>query len=540
MPALLGRLAERMAQISGASAAGILLLDEEEQVLRPGAYYGYGDEDLRGLRIPLGQGFAGRVAAERRPLAIPDVSRDSTLLNQSIRRRGIQSLLGVPIAVEGKVLGVAHVDRMERHNFTQSEVLRLSAMAAQAALGIQHAILYDRLRAANDQLAAANRKLETLIGTIPAGVAILEAPSGRVVSANAAAEQLWGHRPVLGAALEDLPAAYGLYRPNGDFYHWRSTPMARSLHSGQTMLGEDVLLRRADGRAYTVLVSSAALRDASGCIDGAVVIFQDTSGVELERVKDQFVSVTAHELYTPLTVIKGTAQLLERKAQQYGINGEVTEGLEAIIGRTNVMSHMLQKLADASQLQLAPLRLRRSPTDLVAISRLAIQRFQPTTRAHEIVLASKLERLVGYWDRDRLGRVLANLLENAIKYSPGGGRVEVSIRRVRQGTRQGDECVAPYRRWVVVRVKDEGLGIPKEEQCHLFQRFYRAGPANYQESSGLGLGLYIANRIVTAHGGRMHVESAVGHGSRFFFTLPMESALESECGGPPEAGESCS
>jgi signal transduction histidine kinase len=518
---LLARLAERMTQASGAACGAILLFDRRTEALRPGAYYGYGDEDLSGLVVPLGKGFAGRVAAERRPIQIFDVLRERNIINQSIRRRGIRSLLGVPIAVEGQLLGVAHVDRLDLHEFSPREVRRLSAMAAQAALGIHYAVLYTELKASNAELAQTNRKLQAVVGTIPTGVAILDAPAGRVISANVVAERLWGHRAQPNVTLEDMPAAYGLFRLNGDPYFWRNTPMARSLREGETVLGEDMLLRRADGQESTVIVSSAPLHDSTGRVEGAVVVFQDTSGLELERAKDQFVAVTAHELFTPLTVIKGMAQLLERKWQADGQDGQVGAALNIIVGKTDLMAQLLQKLADASELQLSPLELRRRPVDLVALTRQTVQRFRPGNAKVEIVVSSKEERLVGDWDRDRVRRVLLNLLDNAVKYSPDGGQIEVAIRLTNKSSAD-PSCRLPGSRWAVVRITDHGLGISPEQQAHLFQRFYRAGPAQYQESPGLGLGLYIANRMVVAHGGRMHVRSAPGRGSRFFFALPLD------------------
>jgi signal transduction histidine kinase len=118
--------------------------------------------------------------------------------------------------------------------------------------------------------------------------------------------------------------------------------------------------------------------------------------------------------------------------------------------------------------------------------------------------------------------VLTNLIENAIKYSPDGGRVEVSVTRVAGHHPFERQNGANKREWAVVRVKDHGQGIPRDQQPHLFRRFYRAGLASYPESSGLGLGLYISNRIVAAHSGQMTVESVEGEGSTFAFALPLD------------------
>ncbi len=522
--ALLSRLVERMAQVSGAATAAILLLDEDEGTLRPGAYYGLAAAEAKDFRVPLGQGFGGRVAAERRPLALLDVQEDATLLNPHLRRQGVRSMLGVPLLVGDRLLGVAHVDHLDVHDFSPRETRRLQGMAAQAALAIHHAQLHEQLAAANRQLAAANQRLATIIANIPAGVAIFEAPSGRAVSANQAAESLWGHPLVPEAGLAELPVAYGLYRPNGELMAWEESPVARSLRQGETVLGEETLLRRRDGKEYLVLASSAPLLGSDGNIEGAVAIFQDTSGMELEKVKDEFVAVTAHELFTPLTIIKGTAQLLARKLVRADCDDELAAGLRLIDGRANWMTYLIQKMIDAAELQLGPLPLRYGWVDLVALAKGAARRFQATTDKHQIVVLSEHERLLGFWDKERLDRVFANLVENAVKYSPNGGRIEIEIVRSEGRNPLAPLATADGRAWALVRVSDQGVGIPREQQAHLFRRFYRAGSERYQETAGLGLGLYICNRYVAIHGGQMHLDSEVGKGSTFYFSLPLECA----------------
>ena len=523
---LLRRLTARIVQNMGATAGAILLYDVDEQVLKPGFYYGYGELDMSTVRVPLGRGFAGRVAAERQPVAIDDLAQGATLVNPSIRKRGIRAMAGVPIMVGDNLLGIAHVDRIDVHHFGTREVRYLAGMAAQAALAIQRATLHQQLAAANRELASANQRLQTVIETIPAGVVILDAEEGRVTSANLAAERVWGCSPSPEAGFANLQRRYGFHHPNGEPYDWQELPMVRSIRDGQTVAGEEMVVRRTDGKELLALVSSAPLQDVEGNVRGAVVVFQDTSSMALERIKDEFVSVTAHELFTPLTIIKGTAQLLSRRVESEEGNAELLEALQTIDGQANWMVHLLQKLADASELRLNTPRLRRSPTDLVWLARLTARRFQATTDKHDIVLSSEVDKIVGLWDKDRINRVMANLVENAIKYSPQGGRVKIEVRLTDSNAAPDDRAKSSTgeRRWALVRVVDHGIGIAKEEQAHLFRRFYRAGPSQYQEAAGLGLGLYIANRIVASHGGHMGVASEPGRGSSFYFTLPLHEA----------------
>lgn len=523
MDDLLDRLVTRMVEVSHASVGGILLLDEAKGLLRPGAYHGLSNRDLGNLEIPLGEGFAGRVAVERRPIAISGVQVDFTVVNPYLRERGVRSMLGVPIAVGDRLLGVAHVDRLDNHIFTPVEITRLQGMAAQAALAIYHALLHRQLESANQQLATANQRLHGVISAIPAGVLILDAPHGNVLIANAAAQRMWAHPVSSRGGIAKLQSSLGLYHLSGEPYEPLELPMVRALQKGETTVGEEVVVRQPDGAETIALLSSAPLLGSDGVPEGAVAVFQDTSNLELERLKDQFVSVTAHELFTPLTVVKGTAQLLMRRLNEQGdADGIVVDGLRAIDGRANWMTYLLRKLVDAAELQMGPLNLRRGRVDLVLLAEAVCRRLQLTTGKHEIVCLTNASRLIGLWDRDRLDRVLANLLENAIKYSPNGGRVEVHVDTVYQADPFDPSVGGDGRRWALISVKDTGLGIPRAQQAYLFRRFYRAGPAEYQPSSGLGLGLYISNRIVAAHGGRMTLESEEGQGTTFTFALPVQ------------------
>lgn len=519
---LLDRLLKQVVGVSEADYGSIMLLDETFGVLRPGACHGVGNQANHDAVIEVGRGLVGRIAETRRPATTADASREPASGDFPLCHTTAGSMLGIPIMAEDRLLGVMHVGRRTVRPFSLVDVERMEGIGAQVALAISRALLHRELAAANADLLTANRRLQTVIDTIPAAVAIFEATNGCVISANRAAEELWGHRPVPEAGFAELQAAYGLHHPNGEPVSWYDLPMIRSIDRGENVLGEELLVRQEGGKELLVLVSSAPLRDTDGRIEGAVAIFQDTSGMKLEQLKDEFVAVTAHELFTPLTTIKGAAQLLERKLEARA-DGEVLEALKAIDARTDLMSYLLKKLIDAAELQTGPLELCTRTTDLAGLAAKVVRRFQSMTNRHEIVLFTDDKPVIGQWDKNRVERVLANLVENAIKYSPDGGRVEVEVKPTRlRNPLETTAAGAGDRPYAMVRVSDQGIGIPKREQSHLFRRFYRAGPANYQESSGLGLGLYIANRIVTAHGGHICVESEPGAGSSFYFTLPME------------------
>ena len=161
--------------------------------------------------------------------------------------------------------------------------------------------------------------------------------------------------------------------------------------------------------------------------------------------------------------------------------------------------------------------MNTTQTDLVALTSHVIEQLQITTR-HEISLSSAAPQINVNMDENRIEQVLYNLISNAIKYSPEGSAVKVELRV------DGSE--------VVCAVSDSGIGIPQGEQGMLFNRFYRASNASASSISGIGLGLYISSGIIEQHGGRMWVDSQVGHGSSFYFSLPL--VQEAAPAMPPE------
>jgi signal transduction histidine kinase len=225
---------------------------------------------------------------------------------------------------------------------------------------------------------------------------------------------------------------------------------------------------------------------------------------EALQVKDQFLSIVSHELRTPLTTMKGYAQLLERKLAGDEDSQRWASSIDAQIGR---LSRLVDDLLDVTRFARGQFELRRREVALEPILEDTVSRFRIISPQHTVTLEDVDPALVGFWDRDRLEQVLNNLVGNAIKYSPDGGEVTVSARV------EGDE--------VVVRVRDQGIGISHEDQERLFDRFYRASPERRGGATGLGLGLYVTRRVVEAHGGVVGVRSEPGSGSEFYFTLPM-------------------
>lgn len=226
------------------------------------------------------------------------------------------------------------------------------------------------------------------------------------------------------------------------------------------------------------------------------------------RLRDEFLSIASHELRTPLTSLLGYVQLLQRRVQR---SNEITErenrAMQVIVDQVLRLNRMISTLLDVSRLQGGQFNLQKEEVDLAPLIMSAVEEIRPTLDKHTIELSGELPPLLMLGDELRLHQAFQNLLQNAIKYSPGGGHVKVSV-----------NCDDG---WGCVTVKDEGIGIPKEALPHLFSRFYRAPNAEERHINGIGLGLYVVHQIVALHAGTVEVSSELGEGSAFTVKLPL-------------------
>jgi len=225
--------------------------------------------------------------------------------------------------------------------------------------------------------------------------------------------------------------------------------------------------------------------------------------------RDEFMAAVSHDLKSPLTFIKGMANLRRRRAPVTPETEPLLDALRQIEAGAGRMALQLDELVDASRLQAGrPLELRRAPTDLIALAKNAVAEHQHMTDRHVLRISTERDELVGNWDGIRLGRVFDNLLDNALKFSPRGGAVDVSI-----------ELEAD---WAVVAVTDLGEGIPDADLLHVFERFRRGGNVEGR-IPGSGIGLAGVQTIVELHRGSISVQSEVGQGTVFTVRLPINA-----------------
>ncbi len=231
---------------------------------------------------------------------------------------------------------------------------------------------------------------------------------------------------------------------------------------------------------------------------------------EADRQKDEFLSVASHELRTPLTSAQGFTQVLLRRAtQQHPEEPRQIAALTTIETQLRRMAALLNDLLDFTHIQSGALPLHPRPIELGALVQSVAESVRTTLSETRISVSVPETPIEGTWDGDRIEQVLVNLLENAVKYSPDGGPIDVVA-----GRENG---------WATVRVRDSGLGIPVGSISRLFHRFYRVPGKAHQQISGIGIGLYICRQIAERHGGTIEIEQPDGPGSIFVLRLPLNT-----------------
>jgi PAS domain S-box-containing protein len=386
-------------------------------------------------------------------------------------------------------------------------------------------------QAADDARARAD-ELEAVINHMVDGVVIFDR-SGRIVRMNPMGQRLVGRELPRDAHPRDYPNLYSLYTPNGKPLTREQLASTRAL-TGETVVGMQMMVRRPDGREVIISSSGAPLRDASGEISGAVVVFHDITQEKLiDRMKDEFLSIVSHELRTPLTAIMGYGDLLLR-----GVHGSLTDrqakSLNAVRANANRLLHLINDLLDVSKLESGTVRLDLQPTDLADVVTRTIAQTRVLAADAGVSLANNISKAPMPYvlaDEPKLQQVLENLLTNAVKFTPNGGTITFTAGLSPLPADHPDltalEPVAEQRgpdgaQSVVVSVTDNGAGLEEDQLERIWDRFYQVDSTSRRRTGGAGLGLAIVQNLVDLHGGRVWARSdGKNQGSTFSFSLPL-------------------
>jgi PAS domain S-box-containing protein len=274
------------------------------------------------------------------------------------------------------------------------------------------------------------------------------------------------------------------------------------------VLGAMTLVRGPEGPSYSAAdlpLFEEVARRAALSVDNARLLDEANEAV---RLRDDFLAMASHDMRTPLSVILANIQLGRRKLAA-GHEAEASRHMESAERTTQKMTGLVGELMDVTILRTGQqLPLRREPVDLAAIARGYGEEYQRMSDQHQVVINAP-DTLVGEWDGSRVERVLRNLLDNALKYSPHGGMIRLEVTEETDGS---------GRRWAAIAVEDEGVGIPEDELPQLFQKYHRG--SNTRELRGTGLGLAGSQAVIEQLGGSIEVSSRLGEGSVFTVRLP--------------------
>lgn len=438
----------------------------------------------------------------------------------------IGSFLSIPLTVENRIIGLLSLFDEQIGTFDKDLMQMTTMIADYAAIALENVRLHERENALWRQAELERMRLSLIIGSMAEGLLITDA-KGTITSLNTSAEQL------LTQAQVNFSSDMLLHKVAGTSNVQWIAQLAEIIDqalAGYTVKNQELVAGQAEERVpLTLSISAAPLLDASGASArpiGVVAVLNDiTSSKQVEQLKDEFVSVVSHELRTPLTAIKGYTQHLVRRierrlrkmrsAAQLQGNTAVNDlpenydlrSLNIVQSQTEHLERLVSDLLDLSQVQWGQLQLRPETFYLADLLVELVRSVQSSAEQHSISLQIKAADTKVIADRARISQVVGNILDNAVKYSPYGGKVIVRLR-------QQDS-------YYQVSISDQGLGVSPELFDHIFERFYRVHNTATQQLSGIGLGLYVAKAIIDQHGGRIWLSGNQGVGSTFHFTLPV-------------------
>ncbi len=364
--------------------------------------------------------------------------------------------------------------------------------------------------------------LQAVIDELPGSVYLVRGRAARLVLANRAVADVWGAHWEPGTPMGEFLARNGI-----QVFHIDGRPLApeefatlRAVQTGISVRHHQEIIHHADGTTLPVLVNAVALdprvlgnSHTEEEEPAAIVVHLDVTALkEAERVKDEFIGIAAHELRTPLAVIKGFSQMLimqTNRGKGPALADWQMEAIADIDSATSRLVELTEDLLDVTRLQAGRLQLQLEPTDLVALVKRILARFQVTAEGHPLLLKVMREPLVCNVDHRRIEQVFSNLINNAIKYSPMGGPVTITL------DEDEDERNALF------TIQDQGIGIPENQRGRIFSRFMRADNTQMYDIKGTGLGLYLCRELVERHEGRIWFDSVEGKGSTFYVSLPL-------------------
>jgi two-component system NtrC family sensor kinase len=473
LDSVLTAVVDSAVELTGSEEGSLLLLDENSGELYMRASRNFQDDFARKFRLPIQDTLAGQVLRTGKPIVM-DAATPQKIKTAYL----VHTLIYVPLQVHGRLIGVLGVDnRQSGHPFHDEHLTLVSALADYAAIAIENASLYSRTE-------IERKRFETILTEVEDGVMVVDLDDRFVLANNTVRDAFHlGDANITGRPARELLQHADLLELISDENKSRSTR------------GEITL---EDGRVFNAHLTPVPEV-------GYAITMQDITHLkELDRIKSDFVSTVSHDLRSPLTAILGYIELIDRVGP---LNATQREFINRVQFSVSNITALINDLLDLGRIE-AGFDARKEIVPIAAIITYAVEglrsRAEEKRQNLEVRVADGLPSVYG--NPVRLRQLIANLLGNAIKYTPVGGTVVIAAES------EGEQ--------IIIRVIDNGPGIPPADQPYIFDKFYRASNVP-SDTPGTGLGLAIVKSIVENHQGRTWVESNIGQGTIFFVVLPI-------------------
>ena len=464
------------------------------------------------------EGLAGWVIQSQQSVVVADVQNDPRWLRMSELDDEPHSAIAALLEANDDVLGVVTLYSRQTGHFNEDQMRLVTAASNQIASAMNNAELYELIKEQAERLGAMVRREQVdatknaaIVESIADGVMVAD-QGGDIVQFNGAAERILGlpRRQVIG---QHISALAGLYASSGGavwldaIQRWLDDPT--SYHPGEDV---EVQLNLDNGRFVSVILSPVNMGEQ---FLGTVSVFRDiTREIELDRMKSEFVATVSHELRTPMTSIKGYADLLLLGAAG-GVTDQQQRFLSTIKTNADRLSILVNELLDISRVDRGIVKLNLMPTDVQDVVDLTVNHLQSRISGENkqlrviVNIPEDIPQIRA--DYDKFTQILNNLVDNAFNYTRAGGTVTITAK-----------ADGPN---VLFSVADTGIGIAREKQERVWQRFFRDDDEDLvKATSGTGLGLSIVKEYVNMHNGEIWLESETGKGTTFFVRIPIFAA----------------
>lgn len=518
--AVMDLICEFLSHLIPGPGAASAIQEHRDQSMVLACHHGFGPDGPDIEHIPLERSFAAQILNRGQPAFVEDLSSRPDLMTP--RPKGgdpFASVLAAPLRVRGRVIGALEVYSTEKRKWSDEQVAMIESLAAQASISLEANQLFQEIEHERGRFLA-------VFHTLPIGVAVCDQDPG-AIRFNPAA-----------AALLNVPADVNLMRPD-TARRWKmfrgvqeiglnQLPLLRALRHGVEIAGEELEVLFATGRRVNLLVSAAPIRQRDGKIVGAVSGLADISDSkrleqELDRRrreaeeasvrKTRFLAAVSHDIRTPANAINLLAELMRRTAANPTLAGQVPEMAAELQSSATALVNLVTDVLDLARFDTGKLELNETEFDLSAALAEESHQILPLaqTKGLEMKYVSPAHPVRVMSDRVKIGRIVANLLGNAIKFTDKGSiTLELSLTADRRPR---------------ITVSDTGVGIEAKHLSRIFDEFFQLRNPERDPTKGTGLGLTICKRLLDAMEGQLSVQSKPGSGTTFVITLSAACVL---------------